>query len=156
MRLKRNLRDRMNRFSALLLLVVSGTSVAQTTGTLNPSPTPTEPSAKEDVPPGGCMPIGMTASGEIVFPIQCKEIIERERGKTVQQKPAVSNDSASARSEAPGNDAPIIKRVETVPLPKSRGRAISSNDGYRCQHYRSYDQASQTYVDYDGRRRSCR
>jgi hypothetical protein len=32
------------------------------------------------------MPIGLTASGEIVFPIQCKEFIERQRGKAVEQK----------------------------------------------------------------------
>jgi hypothetical protein len=27
-----------------------------------------------------CMPIGVTAAGELVFPWQCREIIERERG----------------------------------------------------------------------------
>jgi hypothetical protein len=55
----------MNRFLALLLTVMSGAALAQTTGTVNPSPAP-EPSVKEDAPPGGCMPIGLTASGEIV------------------------------------------------------------------------------------------
>jgi hypothetical protein len=32
------------------------------------------------VPTGGCMPIGLTAQGEMVFPIQCRTLIERERG----------------------------------------------------------------------------
>jgi hypothetical protein len=29
---------------------------------------------------GSCMPIGLTAKGELVFPWDCREIIERERG----------------------------------------------------------------------------
>src|ERR1700724_1313429 len=113
----------MDRLLALLLTVISGAALAQTTGTVNPSPAPGEPSAKEDVPPGGCMPIGLTASGEVVFPIQCKEFIERQRGKAVEQKPgAVEEKAAAKQSEgvAPENSKPAIKPVETVPLPKWR------------------------------------
>src|SRR3979409_601962 len=84
----------MKHLLALLLTVMSGASLAQTTGTVNPSPVPAEPSVKEDVPPGGCMPIGLTASGEIVFPIQCKDFIERHRGKAVEQKPAAVEEKA--------------------------------------------------------------
>jgi len=102
------------------------------------------------------MPIGMTASGEMVFPLLCKEIIERERGKSVQQKPAISDDNAAAKNEEPGNDSPTIKPVETVPLPKPRERATSPDDGNGCRGFRSYDPASRTYIDYEGRRRSCR
>jgi hypothetical protein len=155
----------MKRLLVLILTVMSGAALAQTTGTVNPSPA-SEPSAKEDVPPGGCMPIGLTASGEIVFPIQCKEIIERQRGKAVGQKPAaleqkpaaVEEKSAAKQSEevAPENSKPVIKPVETVPLPKRRERATSSDDGYCSEHYRSYDPASRTYTGYDGQRRSCR
>jgi hypothetical protein len=61
---------------------------AQTTGTVNPSASSADSTPKEHVPPGGCMPIGMTASGETVFPIQCRELIERERGKIVEQNPS--------------------------------------------------------------------
>ncbi len=93
------------------------------------------------------MPIGMTASGELVFPIQCKEILEREREKTVQQRPAVSEDNAVNT---------VIKPVESVPLPKRRQGATSSDEAYGCRYYRSYNPASQTYTDYEGRRRSCR
>ena len=55
-----------------LLLVTGGALIAQTTGSVDPNHGPVEPSAKQDVdpPPGGCMPIGVTASGEIVFPLQ--------------------------------------------------------------------------------------
>jgi hypothetical protein len=75
--------------SALLLSAMSGAAQAQTTDPVGASPAPAQPSASVDVPPGGCMPIGLTASGEIVFPIQCKELIERHRGKDVEQKPAM-------------------------------------------------------------------
>jgi hypothetical protein len=106
-----------------VMTVMSGAALAQTTGTINPSTAPEEPSVlKEDVPPGGCMPIGLTASGEIVFPIQCTGIIERERGKAVERKPAVVAEKPAAKqSEAPAPESskPAIKPVETVPAPKN-------------------------------------
>ena len=164
----------MKRLLALLLTVMSGAALAQTTATVNPSPAPAAPSVKEDVPPGGCMPIGLTASGEIVFPIKCKEFIERHRGKAVEQKPDAVEEKAGvslpawANSDAlvkpartakqpdvvPDNSKPAIK-LETVPLLKPRGRAMSADHGYGCQHYRTYDPASGTYKGYDGQRHSC-
>jgi len=84
---------------AFLLSVMSGAALAETTGAVNPSSTPAQPSANEDVPPGGCMPIGMTTSGEIVFPIQCKEFIERHRGAAVEQKPALEQKPAAAEAK---------------------------------------------------------
>ncbi len=152
---------------ALLLTVMSGAALAQTTGTVNPSPAPAEPSVKEDVPPGGCMPIGLTASGEIVFPIQCKELIERQRGKAVEQKPAAAEEKPAAKQSeavapsegvAPKNSKPADMSVKAVALPKrvenERVERAMSPDG--CQRYRTYDPASRTYRGYDGRRRSCR
>jgi hypothetical protein len=109
-------------FALALLSLMSGAALAQVTGTVNPSPAPAESSTKEDVPPGGCMPIGLTASGEIVFPIQCRGIIERQRGKAVEQKPAVVEEKAAAKqSEAPAPESskPAIKPVEIVPAPKN-------------------------------------
>jgi hypothetical protein len=103
------------------------------------------------------MPIGLTASGEIVFPIQCKEFIERQREKPVEQNPAaVEGKPAAKQSESvvPENNQLEIKRVETVPLPKRRERAMSPA-GYGCQRYRTYDPVSGTYTAYDGRRHSC-
>ena len=54
----------------------------------------------------------------------------------------------------PENSKPAIKPVETVPLP--RQRAMSPDNGYSCQRYRTYDPASETYKGYDGQRHSCR
>ena len=155
----------MQRLLALLLTAMSGAALAQTTGTVDPSPAPAEPSVKEDVPPGGCMPIGLTASGEIVFPIQCKEFIERQRGQAVEQKPAAVEEKPAAKQsegKVPVNSEPATKPVEAAPLPKPleqqepRERATSPDDRYCFQHYRSYDPASGTYMGYDGRRRACR
>jgi len=153
---------------ALLLSVMSGVALAQITGTVNPSPAPAGPSVKEDVPPGGCMPIGLTASGEIVFPIQCRELIERQRGKAVEQKPAAVEEKTIAVEEKPGaqqseaaapeSSKPVTKPAQSVAAPKHaehtpRERAIRRGG---CQHFQSYDSESGTYTDYDGRRRSCR
>ena len=94
----------------------------------------------------------------------------RQRGQAVEQKPAAVEERpgvslpAWANSDAfvkpgqiakqpevaPENSKPI---VEPVPLP--RERAMSRNDGYGCQRYRTYDPASGTYRAYDGRRHSC-
>jgi len=40
----------------------------------------------DGVPAGGCMPIGLTARGDLVFPMQCRELIERERGPIPEEK----------------------------------------------------------------------
>jgi hypothetical protein len=105
----------------------------------------------EDVPPGGCMPIGLTASGEIVFPIQCKELIERHRaaaGQSSEDKNAAKPPDNAALGEAPDQ-----KSAGSVPLPnKSSARAKKSSG---CTQYKSYDPSSRTYTAYDGRRRSC-
>lgn len=81
----------------VVVTVMSGAALAQTTGMVNPSLVPQEPSAMEEPPPGGCMPIGLTASGEIVFPFQCKAFIERQRA--ANQKPAGAENEKPAAAE---------------------------------------------------------
>jgi hypothetical protein len=107
----------------VLSMVTSGAALAQTTGTANPSSDPAQPSVKEDVPPGGCMPIGLTASGEIVFPFQCKEFIERERGKAVEQKPAAAEEKATA---APSEG---VATVEQKPAAVEEKAAAAPSEG---------------------------
>ena len=51
------------------------------------------------------MPIGLTASGEIVFPIQCKEFIERQRGQAVERKPAAVEERPGVSLPAWANSA---------------------------------------------------
>src|SRR6266851_1839660 len=170
----------MKRFLlALLLSVMSSAALAQTTGAVNPSDAPAQPSANADVPPGGCMPIGLTTSGEIVFPIECKEFIEQHRGKdveqnssaaveqkpaaVVEQKPAAVEEKPAAVEDKPADKQSAGKSVETVPLPRRAERKLREHVSSRehvslnsCQHYRTYDPESGTYRGYDGRVRPCR
>src|SRR5882672_7034904 len=81
----------------------------------------------DGVPAGGCMPIGLTARGDLVFPMQCRELIERERGPIPekqqiseprsQQEPAVK--TAPAEKVTPVAAAP----VEAVPAEKDAAAA---------------------------------
>jgi hypothetical protein len=132
----------------VLLTVTGGAALAQTTGTVNPGPAPAEPAAKADVPLGGCMPIGLTASGEIVFPIQCKEFIDRERSKAAVEptpraaegKPALADDKPAAAEQKPAmveqrpadaepkpavaEEKPAPRQLEAVAPPQDAASAI--------------------------------
>jgi hypothetical protein len=50
----------------------------------------------DDVPTGGCMPIGLTAQGELVFPMQCQALLERHRGPLDARVPVPTNPPESA------------------------------------------------------------
>jgi hypothetical protein len=137
---------------------LSGMAVAQNTGTVTPTPdsAAAEPVAK-DPPAGGCMPIGITASGEVVFPLQCREFIEQQ--KISSAKPP-DGQPTTPRSEAPmpepvkpsvkpADPAPLSKRVEREPQDRAKPPP-------GCTNFRSYDAASGTYYNYEGQRRRCR
>jgi hypothetical protein len=139
----------MKRLLTFTIAIASAATLAQTlcVAQQNNAPAP----VVEDVPPGGCMPIGLTASGEIVFPIQCKELIERHRAAVGQS----SDDKGAGKppDNAAPSKAPDLKPVGSVPLPnKSSLRTKKSGE---CTHYKSYDPSSRTYTTFDGRRRSC-
>lgn len=132
----------------VLLTVTGGAALAQTTGTVNPGPAPAEPAAKADVPLGGCMPIGLTASGEIVFRIQCKEFIDRERSKAAVEptpraaegKPALADDKPGVAGQKPAmveqrpadaepkpavaEEKPAPRQLEAVAPPQDAASAI--------------------------------
>jgi hypothetical protein len=98
---------------------------AQTTGTVTPVPAdistkdqPSSPSsAKEGPPAGGCMPIGVTVSGEIVFPFQCKDFIDQHKAAKqdqvapAQDKPDTTQETAAAKQ--PESAAADVKAPET-------------------------------------------
>jgi hypothetical protein len=67
-----------------------------------------EVSKPDNVPVGGCMPIGLTARGDLVFPMQCRELIERERGPVPEQQLHVP--LQSSRQE-PAKTTPAEKDV---------------------------------------------
>jgi hypothetical protein len=92
-------------------------AVAQTTGTISPTMAPLEPLPNQEPRPGDCMPIGLTASGEIVFPFQCKDFIERHK-------------VAKPKSDASG-ERPISaekKPVSTEERPAAAERRIPAED----------------------------
>jgi hypothetical protein len=106
----------------LFFMATSGVAFAQITGTVNPNPAAAEPPAKEDVPPGSCMPIGLTVSGEIVFPIQCKEFIEREREKTAERSAAVAGEKPVAKQSevvAP-SEAVVLENGKAADKPSDK------------------------------------
>ena len=70
-----------------------------------------QPRAVDDgPPPGGCTPIGVTASGDIVFPMTCRDFIERHKAADRAATAAAAKPGTPEASKAP--DA-----VETAKAP---------------------------------------
>jgi hypothetical protein len=110
--LRTGLAYRAGALCCVVITVMSGAALAQTTGMVNPSPAPAEPSAKEEPPPGGCMPIGLTASGEIVFPFQCKAFIEGQ--KAANQKPVAAEQKPDAAEEKTVAKQPAVTEKPAI------------------------------------------
>jgi len=68
---------------------------------------------------GSCMPIGLTARGEIVFPWECRELIEKQRGPVSEEIPKPSKDLVSKESAASSSPEPeqVAARPELSPAP---------------------------------------
>jgi hypothetical protein len=107
----------------LTVAIIGNAALAQTTGTVNSS-TPVENSPNEGPPPGGCMPIGLTASGEIVFPFQCKDFTERH--KTAKPKPTALDDekpNAAKEKNLPLKQRRFLKQCQ----PSNKSRSLKQN-----------------------------
>jgi hypothetical protein len=129
----------------VLLFVMDGALLAQTTGSVGPSP-----GVSNEPPAGGCMPIGLTASGEVVFPFQCKGFIELQRGNAFEEKPSAAPEEPRQAIGNPGtNDHRQADKA--VPLPPKRAMGPSG-----CTRLPSYDSGSGTYSNNQGRRLYCR
>jgi hypothetical protein len=97
------------------LLLPATVAHAQTTGSINPGTDRADTPAKDEPPPGGCMPIGVTASGEVVFPFLCKGFIEQQQHKAANQRPAATDDMAGRPAAADGPPKSEDKRAATRP-----------------------------------------
>jgi hypothetical protein len=130
----------MIRLLVLSMLGTSGAALAQTTGSVGPNPVP--PSEKDEVPVGGCTPVGVTASGEIVFPFTCKAFLERRRGPIEELKPAARDEkppqaekaetpaaAVPAQAAVPLKNDPVIQPDGTDFLPKSSAEEQKQGDG---------------------------
>lgn len=111
---------------AVLLQVVIGLARAETLAPSNPASAPGAPGevAREAGPFGGCEPIGLTASGELVFPLECKKAIKRSAESPVHPDASSSSAGKPVAAEAkpePATDtamaAPDPTAAETKPAP---------------------------------------
>src|SRR5215470_12886835 len=97
----------------LLLAVTGGVALAQTSSPAETGTAPAESSAKDDQPPpGACKPIGLTVSGEVVFPLECRDFIERHKAMT--QLPPMPPETPRPAAAAEVKPVPSEARPATV------------------------------------------
>jgi hypothetical protein len=102
----------------VVFAMTGGLALAQTTGTLNPNSLP-QPADKNDLPAGSCMPIGVTAAGDLVFPFQCKTLLDQTRGRAAAdetaaaaRKPAVDGAPAASDEKSASRDEAIVEKQQ--------------------------------------------
>ncbi|MGY3451770.1 hypothetical protein [Bradyrhizobium sp. USDA 4353] len=64
---------------------------------------------KESGPFGGCEPIGLTASGELVFPLECKKLIKKPVEAPVAEDKSSADDRTASTEPAPSPSAAADK-----------------------------------------------
>jgi len=79
----------------------------------------------DGVPAGGCMPIGLTARGDLVFPMQCRELIERERGPIPEEKQQISEPRSQQEPSAKTAPAEKVTPVAVAPAEKVTPVAVA-------------------------------
>jgi outer membrane biosynthesis protein TonB len=79
----------------------------------------------DGVPAGGCMPIGLTARGDLVFPMQCRELIERERGPIPEEKKQISEPRSQQEPSAKTAPAEKVTPVAVAPAEKVTPVAVA-------------------------------
>ena len=123
--------------SAATLPVLFGMSVA---GVAQPSDS--QPRSSDDgPPPGGCTPIGITVSGEVVFPLTCKDFIERHKAadraaSAVEAKPATAEaskapdavEAAKTPATAEASEAPTSVEAGKLRTTGEASKAAASTD----------------------------
>jgi hypothetical protein len=78
-----------------------------------------QPRFSDDGPPlGGCNPIGVTVSGEIVFPMTCKDFIERHK--------------AADRAASAAETKPATAEASKAPDAVEAGKALTTGEGNRA------------------------
>jgi hypothetical protein len=78
----------------------------------------------DHVPEGGCMPIGLTARGELVFPLQCRELLDRERGPVADDQTSAGKRVVTpVAQEAP---QPVIQQVAQPVMETAVQQAVQS------------------------------
>lgn len=83
----------------VLLAILCCGARAQQPPTAGPTTKSLENSHADETPLGGCLPIGVTSSGEVVFPFLCKEFLDRNKG-VAATTPTEREITASERSDS--------------------------------------------------------
>ena len=83
--------------SAATLPVLLGMSSAGIAQSSDPQPRFSD----DGPPPGGCTPIGVTVSGEVVFPMTCRDFIERHKAADRAASAAETKPATAEASKAP-------------------------------------------------------
>jgi hypothetical protein len=107
---------------AILLILAATLPVLfgmSSVGVAQPSDSqPRAESPDDGPPPGGCNPIGVTASGEIVFPMTCKDFIERHK--------AADRDSSAAETK------PAVAEASRAPATVGAGKATTTAEANKA------------------------
>jgi len=109
----------------LLLAVTGGVALAQTSSPAETGTAPAESSAKDDQPPpGACKPIGLTVSGEVVFPLECRDFIERHKAMSPPMTtPPIPPESRPAAAEADPEAKPVAPEAKPAIVKVKPGTA---------------------------------
>jgi hypothetical protein len=121
----------------VFVATIGSAALAQTTGDAAPKPDAASTAVKQEPPPGGCMPIGVTVSGQIVFAFQCKDFIEQQKAAnqkpgTTDEKPAAAEEEATAGQAKPAaaDDKPLVVE-EKSPVVEDKPAAVEEKTAAR-------------------------
>lgn len=87
------------------------------------------PAKAEHQSAGACTPIGLTANGDIVFPWECRETIEKQRGPISVSLPNPSNEPPSHEQTAspdPRKEDAVAAAAAVQPKPEEMTRGPAS------------------------------
>jgi len=101
------LASRICALCSVLAMLTGAAARAQSADPATPSPAPAPPSVQDEAT-GSCEPIGLTASGEIVFPFRCKDTVERQHAAV--SKPADPTPAVAAAAPA------VQEKLQAKPL----------------------------------------
>ncbi len=78
--------------------------------------------AKGDgVPPGGCMPIGMTAQGDLVFPMQCRDLLQHSAQPAAPPSP--TRQAERTKSVGQASSEPAVAPARPAKPPSEAGNS---------------------------------
>jgi len=128
-----------HRIGLFLLATMSGAAMAQTTDATNPKSASDQPPAAQPSTQGKCMPIGITASGDVVFPFECKEFLDQYKAEIDKSAPggrAPHTPNSGAEVRVPGaasSQAGTSSSKEAPDGPNGATAAIRNSPAARKQ-----------------------